>query len=123
LSAGNLIHSNKLSVINLLIIVGIRKDCINTRRNLLLYLLRSRTIKLVIITEHITATSYIQNFITHTSVWGNSVYELNYLGLLCGFQHNRSTTDQIFCIYFTLDRRGKYTATLHELFIDLTESM
>jgi sorting nexin-29 len=34
----------------------------------------------------------------------------------CGFRHNRSTTDQIFCIQM-LEKKWKYNETVHQLFI------
>jgi len=36
----------------------------------------------------------------------------------CGFQHNRSTTDQIFCICHILEKKWKYNKVVHELFTD-----
>jgi hypothetical protein len=38
------------------------------------------------------------------------------------FQHNRSTTDQIFCIHQTLEIKWKYNETVHKLFIDLEKA-
>jgi hypothetical protein len=37
---------------------------------------------------------------------------------LCGFQHNRSTTDQIFCIRQLLEKKWEYNETVHQVFID-----
>jgi hypothetical protein len=37
---------------------------------------------------------------------------------VCGFRHNRSTTDQIFCICQILDKKWEYNETAHQLFID-----
>jgi hypothetical protein len=36
----------------------------------------------------------------------------------CGFQNNRSTNNQIFCIHQILDKKWKYNGTVHQLFID-----
>jgi hypothetical protein len=36
----------------------------------------------------------------------------------CGFRHNRSTTDQIFCIRQILDKKWEYNETVHQLFVD-----
>jgi sorting nexin-29 len=36
----------------------------------------------------------------------------------CGFQHNRSTTDQIFYIWQILARKWEHNGTVHQLFID-----
>jgi hypothetical protein len=35
----------------------------------------------------------------------------------CRFQHNRSTTDQIFCIHQILEKKWEYNETVHKLFI------
>jgi hypothetical protein len=37
----------------------------------------------------------------------------------CGFQHNRSTNDQIFYIHQILERKWVYNGTVHQLFIDI----
>jgi hypothetical protein len=36
----------------------------------------------------------------------------------CGFRHNRSTTDQVFCICQILEKKWEYNDTIHQLFID-----
>jgi hypothetical protein len=36
----------------------------------------------------------------------------------CGFWHNRSTTDQIFCICEILEKKWEYNETVHQLFVD-----
>jgi hypothetical protein len=36
----------------------------------------------------------------------------------CGFQHNRLTTYQIFCIRQILEKKWEYNETVHQLFID-----
>jgi hypothetical protein len=36
----------------------------------------------------------------------------------CGFQHIRSTTEQIFCICQIVEKRWKYNGRVHQLFID-----
>jgi hypothetical protein len=33
----------------------------------------------------------------------------------CGFRHNRSTTNQIFCIRQILEKKWEYTETVHQL--------
>jgi hypothetical protein len=35
-----------------------------------------------------------------------------------GFEHNRSTTDHIFCIHQILEKKLEYNETVHQLFID-----
>jgi hypothetical protein len=40
----------------------------------------------------------------------------------CGFQRNRSTTDQIFCIRQILEKKWEYSETVHQLFIDFKKA-
>jgi hypothetical protein len=40
----------------------------------------------------------------------------------CAFRHNRSTTDQIFCIRQILEKKWEYNETVHQLFIDFTKA-
>jgi hypothetical protein len=40
----------------------------------------------------------------------------------CGFWHNRSAADQIFCIPQILEKKWKYNETVHELFIDFKKA-
>jgi hypothetical protein len=40
----------------------------------------------------------------------------------CGFQHNSSMTDQIFCIWEILQKKWEYNGTVHQLFIDFKKS-
>jgi hypothetical protein len=40
----------------------------------------------------------------------------------CGFWHNRSTTDQIFCIRQILEKKWEYNGTVHQLFIDFKKA-
>jgi hypothetical protein len=39
----------------------------------------------------------------------------------CGFQRNRSTTDQIFCIQI-LEKKWEYNETVHQLFINFKKA-
>jgi hypothetical protein len=39
-----------------------------------------------------------------------------------GFQHNRSTTDQIFCSHQILEKKLEYNETVHQLFIDFKKA-
>jgi hypothetical protein len=39
-------------------------------------------------------------------------------GLQCGFRRNSSTTDHIFCIRQTLEKRREYNETVHQLFLE-----
>jgi hypothetical protein len=40
----------------------------------------------------------------------------------CGFRHNRSTTDQIFCVHQILETKWEYNETVHQLFIDFKKT-
>jgi hypothetical protein len=40
----------------------------------------------------------------------------------CGYQCNRSTTDQILCIRQILEKKWEYNETVHQLFIDFTKA-
>jgi hypothetical protein len=40
----------------------------------------------------------------------------------CGFLCNRSTTDQIFCIHQTLEKKWEYNETVHQVFIDFKKA-
>jgi sorting nexin-29 len=40
----------------------------------------------------------------------------------CGFQHDRSTTDQIFYMRQILEKKWEYSGTVHQLFIDFKKA-
>jgi hypothetical protein len=40
----------------------------------------------------------------------------------CGFQHNRATTDHIFCIRQILEKKLEYNERVHQLFIDFKKA-
>jgi hypothetical protein len=40
----------------------------------------------------------------------------------CGFRHNRSTTNQTFCIHQTLEKKLENNETVHKLFIDFKKA-
>jgi hypothetical protein len=40
----------------------------------------------------------------------------------CGFQCNRSTSDQISYIHQTLEEKWEYNSTIHQLFIDFMKA-
>jgi hypothetical protein len=40
----------------------------------------------------------------------------------CGFQHNRSTTDHVFCIRQILEKKWEYNETVHRLFLDFKKA-
>jgi hypothetical protein len=40
----------------------------------------------------------------------------------CGFQHNRSMTDHIFCMWQILEKKLEYNGTVHQLCIDFKKA-
>jgi hypothetical protein len=40
----------------------------------------------------------------------------------CGFQHNRTMTEKMFCIRQILEKRREYNFTVHQLFIDFKKA-
>jgi hypothetical protein len=40
----------------------------------------------------------------------------------CGFPHNKSTTDQIFCICQILEKKWEYNESVHQIFIDFKKA-
>jgi hypothetical protein len=40
----------------------------------------------------------------------------------CGFCHNRSNTDQIFCIYDILEKKWEYNERVHQLIMDFKKA-
>ena len=40
----------------------------------------------------------------------------------CGFRHNRTTTDHIFCIHHILEKKWEYNEAVHQLFIDFKKT-
>jgi hypothetical protein len=85
---------------NFLILFGIRKNCHDSGRNLLLYLFTKRVIKLLI-----GVTNYMQNFILSIVVVSRLAPNIDKLfgDHQYGLQCNRSTTDHIFCIFQVLE--------------------
>jgi hypothetical protein len=98
-----------LSAINKLInSIGIRKNCLISGRSLLLYQFTKRVTKLTVIS--IVGYHCYQH---HTKMLSNilhsrlSPYVDEIIGdRQCGFFHNGSTTDQIFCIRQMLEKNG-----------------
>jgi hypothetical protein len=41
----------------------------------------------------------------------------------CGFRHNRSSIDLIFCIHQILEKKWEYNEEVHQLFIDFKKLM
>jgi len=61
-------------------------------------------------------------FIQHPAVKVNSIRRETYWDRQCGFRHNRSTTDHIFCIRQILEKQWEYKEAVLQLFIDLKKA-
>jgi uncharacterized membrane protein YidH (DUF202 family) len=62
----------------LLILFEITKNCHTSGRNLLLHIFLRMIKMTIVIVGGITATTYIQNFMQHSSLMVNSIYRQNY---------------------------------------------
>jgi hypothetical protein len=88
-----------LRSISLLSWSGTKKNCLASGNGQLSYLFTKRVIKLtvVIIDTSFLSTSY--KILSHILLCRLTAYADEISGdHYCGFQHNRSTTDQMFCI-------------------------
>jgi len=109
--------------INLLILLGIRRNCLNRIRSSSLYLSLRRVIKWTVVI--IEASHFCQphtKFYPSTCVIVNSVWKVILGDHQCGFQRNRSTTDHIFCIHQILENKWEYNEALHLLSIDFKKA-
>jgi hypothetical protein len=71
----------------------------------------------------VTAINFIQNVIQYHSLKFISIYICEVTGdHQCGFRHNRSTIDKIFCILQILEKKWEYIETVHQLFIDFKKA-
>jgi hypothetical protein len=105
------------SEVHKLILFGVRKNGLTKGRRLLYQFTRR-----VDETEcsnytgiSLLSTSYknVSNILSSSSPYVNKIIE----GHHCGFQCNRSTTDQIFCIHQILEKKWEYNETVYQLFI------
>jgi hypothetical protein len=96
-----------LRYINLLIVFGIRKNCHSSGSDLLLYLFIRRAIKRDSNNYggiSLLSTSY--KILSNILLSRLTLYVDEIIGdHQCGFRRNRSTTDQIFCIRQTLEKK------------------
>jgi hypothetical protein len=106
-----------------LIWFGIRKNCLIRGRSLLLFQFTKRGDK----TDwnnyrgiSLLSTSYkiLSNILSRLSPYIDEIIGDHQ----CGFRHNRSTTDQIFCIRQILEKKWEYNETVHQLFIDFKKA-
>jgi hypothetical protein len=109
---------------NSLILFGIRENCLISGRSPLFYQFRKRVIELTVIT---IMGYHCYHFHTKCFVISLSQGYIYYMDEIigehqCEFRHNRSTTDQIFCIHQILEKKWEYNETIYELFIDLKKA-
>jgi len=90
---------------NLLILYGLRKNCHCSGRNVLLYLLIERVIKLTVaITERYNCYQLHMKF--YAIFLLRTLYVDEIIGdHQCGFWCNIPTNDQVFCIHQILDKK------------------
>ena len=77
---------------------------------------------IVVILEAYHFCQLVQNLIQHPAVKVNSICRGNYWRYQCGFQHNRSTTDHIFCICQILEKKWEYNEAVHRLCVDFNKA-
>jgi hypothetical protein len=107
---------------NSIILFGLRKNCLISGRSLLFYQSTGRVIKLTVIIMgcHVYQLYTILSNIILSRL---NPYIFEVTGdHQRGFWRNRSTTDQIFCIHQTLEKKWEYNETLRQVFIDLKEA-
>ena len=117
-------EQSALKSINLLILFGIRRNCLLSGRNQSLYLFLRRVIKHC---SNYTGVSLLPNMYNILSNIMLSRLAPNAKEIIwdhkCGFQHNRSTTDHIFCTHQLLGKKWEYNEAVHQLFIDFKKFM
>ena len=96
-----------LRSINLLILFGIRRNCLRSERSRSIYLVLGGAIKQTVVTvEACHFVNYVQNF-TNILLSSLTPYPEEIIGdHHCRFRRNRSTTDNIFCIRQIREKMG-----------------
>ena len=71
----------------------------------------------------ISLLSTTYKILSNIQLWRLTPYAEEIIGdHQCGFRHNRSTTDHIFCIRKTLKKKWEYNEAVHHLFIDFKKT-
>jgi hypothetical protein len=97
-----------LRSINLLIVFGIRKNCLRTGRSPSMYLLIRRLIKQTLVRNYrgTSILSIMYKLLSNIVFSRLTPYAAEITGdHQCGFRCNRSTTDHIFCVYQILEKK------------------
>ena len=108
---------------NVLILFGIRRNCLRSWRSRSLYLFIRRAIKqmsnyrcntVLLSTYKILSNMLLSRLIPYAEeIIGDHD---------CGFWRNRSTTDHIFCFRHILEKKWEYNETVLQLFIDFKKA-
>ena len=113
-----------LKSINVLILFGIRRNCLTSGRSRSLYLFLRRVIKHCSNYIGISLLPNMYKMLSNILLSRLAPYAEEIIGdHKCGFQYNRSTTDHIFCIHQLLEKKWEYNEAVHQLFIDFKKFM
>jgi hypothetical protein len=107
---------------NSLILFGLWNACLISGRSLLFYQCTLRVIKLT--TQLLCdVTAIVMQNLSNVILSRLNSYIYEVTGdHQCGFRHNKSTTDKIFCIHQILGKEWEYNETVHQLFIDFKKA-
>jgi hypothetical protein len=109
-----------LRAINLLILFGIRRNCLRSGMSRSLNLFIRRTIKHIVVFIELSATYIIVSSILLSML---TPYSEEFTGdHQCGFRRNISTTDYTFCIPQILEKKLEYNEAVHELLVDFKDA-
>jgi hypothetical protein len=111
-----------LRSINLLILFGIKRNCLGSGRSQSLYLFIRRVIKqIAVIIEAYHFGNHIQ-ILSNILLSRLTPYAEEIIGEhQGGFRRNRSTADHILCIRHILEKKREYNEAVHQLFIDFNK--
>jgi hypothetical protein len=112
-----------LRSINLLILFGIKTNCLSSGRSQSLYLFIRKVIKQTsnYAAYHSLSTTYkvLSNILPSKL----TPYAEEIIGdHQCGFSCNRSTIGHIFCVSLTHEKKWEQNKTVHQLFVDLKKA-
>jgi len=109
---------------NVLILLGIRNNHHSGGRNLLFFLFIEKETKTDCNTYRgisLLPTAYkilSSILVSRLTLYTDEITR----GNQCGFWHNKSTTNQIFCTQQVLEKKWEYNETVYQLFIDFKKA-
>jgi hypothetical protein len=104
---------------NLLILLGIRRNCLWSGRSRSLHLFIRKVIQqIVVIIEAYHFVKHVQNCIQHPAVKANSKCRGIYWGSSMLTSTQQITNDHLFCIRHILEKIWEYNEAVHQLFVD-----